>query len=67
MSEPAQWRLPQERLGELDAFVAAAAAPSWLHTDAAGRRFLKLPEPQALQRLAEGLTQLLGTLRERGA
>ena len=44
-----------------------AAASPWVQTDAAGQRYLKLPlpEPQALQRLADGLAGLLGALRDR--
>jgi hypothetical protein len=42
-----------------------SGAERLVHTDEAGQRYLKLPlpEPQAVQRLAEALTDLLGTLR----
>jgi hypothetical protein len=42
-----------------------SGAERLVHTDEAGQRYLKLPlpEPQAVQRLAEALTDLLGTQR----
>lgn len=45
--------------------AGGAGAAKLVHTDEAGQRYLKLPlpEPQAVQRLADALTELLGTLR----
>ncbi len=50
-------------LGELSAASSGERASPWVQTDATtGQRYLKLPvpDPQTIQRLAEGLLALLG-------